>query len=221
LESEGIEVFLKDENTVQAYNFLSNAVGGVKLQVRESDVFEAIQIMKESGFEFEEEVPEIKNQEKSFKEKRRFAFFYRIPFIWRFLILAGGITTIIVVSYYFITKPTLEEMIVGHWCLDKMIYDGKEVTPYSTGIQIIFGDCENRFEIQENGRLTLPPIGTNTVNAVWKINDKNIEITSADTLTELYLGIYTVTADEDNIILDSGKLKIFASKWHLNLPYGI
>lgn len=49
LESEGIEVFLKDENTVQAYNFLSNAVGGVKLQVRESDVMEAMKIINETA----------------------------------------------------------------------------------------------------------------------------------------------------------------------------
>lgn len=48
LESEGIQVFLKDENTVQAYNFLSNALGGVKLQVRESDVKEALEIINEN-----------------------------------------------------------------------------------------------------------------------------------------------------------------------------
>lgn len=51
LESEGIEVFLKDENTVQAYNFLSNALGGVKLQVRESDVKEAMKILNETADE--------------------------------------------------------------------------------------------------------------------------------------------------------------------------
>ncbi len=52
LESEGIEVFLKDENTVQAYNFLSNALGGVKLQVRESDVKEAMKILNETADEY-------------------------------------------------------------------------------------------------------------------------------------------------------------------------
>lgn len=58
LESEGIVVFLKDENTVQAYNFLSNALGGVKLQVRERDVEEAKQIIGDHEDEEIELLPE-------------------------------------------------------------------------------------------------------------------------------------------------------------------
>ncbi|NNM93829.1 MAG: DUF2007 domain-containing protein [Bacteroidia bacterium] len=37
LESEGIECNTKDENTISANPFYSNAIGGVKIQVRESD----------------------------------------------------------------------------------------------------------------------------------------------------------------------------------------
>lgn len=49
LESEGIEVFLQDELTVQTYNFISNAVGGIKLQVKESDIEKATSILKSAG----------------------------------------------------------------------------------------------------------------------------------------------------------------------------
>ncbi|HCC85715.1 MAG TPA: hypothetical protein DEQ06_03810 [Porphyromonadaceae bacterium] len=45
LESEGIETFLKDETTVQVYNFYSNAVGGIKLQVFSEDVNRALAIL--------------------------------------------------------------------------------------------------------------------------------------------------------------------------------
>ena len=45
LESEGIQTFLKDEATVQVYNFYSNAVGGVKLQVFADDAERAIAIL--------------------------------------------------------------------------------------------------------------------------------------------------------------------------------
>lgn len=50
LESEGIECLLKDELTVQISNYYSNAVGGVKLQVKESDSEKAIEILKETGY---------------------------------------------------------------------------------------------------------------------------------------------------------------------------
>ena len=50
LESRGIETNLADELTTQVYNFYSGAIGGAKLQVREPDVEEGIQILKEGGY---------------------------------------------------------------------------------------------------------------------------------------------------------------------------
>ncbi|HEY0029110.1 MAG TPA: DUF2007 domain-containing protein [Bacteroidia bacterium] len=47
LKSEGIECFVKDELTVQVNPFYSNAIGGVKLQVRESDLERAEAIIQE------------------------------------------------------------------------------------------------------------------------------------------------------------------------------
>jgi hypothetical protein len=50
LESEDMPCYLKDEFTVQTYDLLSNAVGGVKLQVRESDAEAAYRLLDEGGF---------------------------------------------------------------------------------------------------------------------------------------------------------------------------
>jgi type III secretory pathway lipoprotein EscJ len=50
LESEGIECFVKDELTIQVQPFYSNAIGGVKLQVKESDLAQTIEILKETGY---------------------------------------------------------------------------------------------------------------------------------------------------------------------------
>lgn len=47
LESEGIEVFIRDNNIVDANPFYSNAVGGVKLFVREEDFETACEILSE------------------------------------------------------------------------------------------------------------------------------------------------------------------------------
>jgi len=50
LESEGIVTMLKDELTVQVNSFYSNAVGGVKLQVKENDYDEALMILQKGGY---------------------------------------------------------------------------------------------------------------------------------------------------------------------------
>lgn len=49
LESEGINVYLQDELTVQAHNFLSIATGGVKLQIWSADMEKAIPVLQEVG----------------------------------------------------------------------------------------------------------------------------------------------------------------------------
>lgn len=48
LESEGIGCFLDGENTISVHPFLSNAIGGVKLKIRESDLNDALKIIRES-----------------------------------------------------------------------------------------------------------------------------------------------------------------------------
>jgi hypothetical protein len=56
LESAGIEAFLVDDNMVRMDWFWSNAVGGVKLQVRPEDVDEANQLLEQpipEGFDVE------------------------------------------------------------------------------------------------------------------------------------------------------------------------
>ena len=47
LESEGIEVFMRDNNTVDTNPLYSNAVGGVKLFVKNEDFFEANTILSQ------------------------------------------------------------------------------------------------------------------------------------------------------------------------------
>ena len=47
LESEGIPVFLRDENTLNSDPLISNAIGGVKLQVYSRDRERALEIYNE------------------------------------------------------------------------------------------------------------------------------------------------------------------------------
>lgn len=50
LESENIEVFLQNELTIQENNLYSNAVGGVNLQVMNTDAEKAVKLLTEGGY---------------------------------------------------------------------------------------------------------------------------------------------------------------------------
>lgn len=58
LEAEGIECLVMDELTAQVNPFYSNAIGGVKLQVKESDIPRTIEILKEGGYLKNEPIPQ-------------------------------------------------------------------------------------------------------------------------------------------------------------------
>lgn len=50
LESNGIEAIINDELTAQVANMYSNAIGGVKLRVSESDYNQGIQLLEDGGY---------------------------------------------------------------------------------------------------------------------------------------------------------------------------
>jgi DNA-directed RNA polymerase subunit M/transcription elongation factor TFIIS len=60
LQSAGIDYFLKDHRTVTVDPFLSNAIGGIKLQVRPEDVERTLELLKEI-----EKNKEVSNQEQA------------------------------------------------------------------------------------------------------------------------------------------------------------
>lgn len=50
LEASNIKVILKDELTIQVHNFLSNAIGGVKIFVKKDNAEEALLILEDAGY---------------------------------------------------------------------------------------------------------------------------------------------------------------------------
>lgn len=90
LESEGIECRVLDELTVQSYNFLSQAVGGIKLQVETGNIPRANSILLEGGFitSTENEPTYLEKKLKSPTGVKRLKVIFSILFILIALITA-------------------------------------------------------------------------------------------------------------------------------------
>jgi hypothetical protein len=71
LQAEGIECYLDGDNTVSVQPFYSQAIGGVKLNIKLSDAERAIAIIKQNELYRKEENEGLKdgNEKKSFTEK--------------------------------------------------------------------------------------------------------------------------------------------------------
>ncbi|MDH5398572.1 MAG: hypothetical protein OEX02_10515 [Cyclobacteriaceae bacterium] len=100
LETEGIYVLLKDELTIQNYNFISNAVGGIKLQVKESDRNAVLRIIKEAGLNVEKE--QVIPRYLLWLEKRRTAV------LWILYVL-GFLSLLLLVVFVITAMPDKKE----------------------------------------------------------------------------------------------------------------
>lgn len=201
LESEDIEVFLKDELTAQMNNFYSNAIDGVKLQVRENDSKRAIEILKACGY--------IKEEEHSTNNfilgLDRFSS--KIPILgktvleFRLIVLIAIVILIIAFSVIFITSPTIEEKLTeSRWCIENVIFQGKKYRPNTTGLIIQFNNgCSERVFFRKNGQVYFPGFNSRKIRANWKLDNERMLIYNSDTLTNVFNGEYILNISHNSL----------------------
>ena len=105
LQSEGVKVFMKDEMTTQVHNFYSNAIGGVKLQVRSADIDTAHRILVESGYIKEPARKQNSLLVKFDKLTSTWALIGGLPVEFRIVIVVALLVSIVMVSIVLIALP--------------------------------------------------------------------------------------------------------------------
>ena len=103
LESEGIECFAQDELTIQVNPFYSNAIGGIKLQVRESDFQKAVEILEEEGYIMKEPQPPASYDFNKFTSS--LPLLGKLRSEARLLIILAILVAIVVIIAYLVMAP--------------------------------------------------------------------------------------------------------------------
>lgn len=241
LESENIVVNIKDELTAQVNNFYSNAIGGVKLQVKDSDFENAYKILLEFGY--------IKDQEnKPNKLLLRFEqLTSSLPIIGksrielRLLLSAALILIMIIAPIVLLSLPTTyEKLIDNSWCVDRIIYNGQELTPNSTGLKMTseFENCSETMLFRENGIVDFPGINSYGDRCKWEFRkdsliiaemyiSKNFDINDLKEFVEkeenkeisIFHGAYKLEIENNMIKMQSDKLTIYGRVYRFNFRF--
>ena len=103
LESCGIKALLLDENTIQTAPFMSNAIGGVRLMVHESNHQEAMEILTASPL-FDTPSAEASSDRPSMTD--RIPFLNRIPREYRPFALGAIFVCIVVPLIVLLLLPS-------------------------------------------------------------------------------------------------------------------
>jgi len=210
LQSEGIEVLIRDELTAQVNNFFSSAIGGVKLQVQKKDAERAYEILKASGY-----VEEEKHSQNNFIKKLD-TFSSRIPilgktvFEFRLIVLIAFVILLIAFSIILITNPTSSQKLTDNtWCIDNVVFQGQEYQPNTTGLVIRFNNgCNESVSFRKNGQVILPGFNSGSIQAYWKLENQNLLVFNSDTLGHVFNGKYTLKIRHNSLTMQSDKTTI-------------
>lgn len=208
LESEGIACNIIDELTVQVNPLYSNAIGGVKLQVKESDFDRAIEILKEGGYLTDSDLEKSVSKFISFFERNtsKIPFLKNVRFEIRVIIIVTIIVGLITSIFHFATLPTKEEILTKNsWCIEQIDYNNKIYVPQTERIFNISGGglCDEKLTFKESGTLSMPGFNSNEVYGNWQLYGDSIKISNADNFSFVYNGTYHVELSEAGLVLKS------------------
>jgi hypothetical protein len=159
LEFEGIECFVKDEFTAQVNPFYSNAIGGIKLQVKESDLENAVEILKELGYIKDSNLQPSKFFTKIDNYTVNIPLINRLGVEIRLMLIVTLLLGLIIGLIYYLTLPTNYERLTSNsWCIENVIYKGENYIPKTENFItfVVDGYCEEKITFRDNGDVTLP-----------------------------------------------------------------
>jgi len=231
LESEGIQTKIKDELTAQVNNFYSNAIGGVKLFVKESDSKRTLEILKESKIIIDSKTEHIISERKSKSRILTAKMLYYFSAL--VLIIAVG-----AILYSILNLPTTHEKLIRtNWCFNSMYYNDYEFFPNTVKPEgnskfkiTMVGECTEFITFMENGIVLLPGFDSDRLKANWKLDGKKLTIwpenndltlvnkskeniiSGEEPLVQIYYGVYKVDFENVYLILENENGIIYANR---------
>jgi hypothetical protein len=196
LEAYGIECYLKDSGIVSAHPFYANPVGGIKLQVWEEDVKQALEVIREVAPESfrEGEITEDDIASKSEKFLTKFlepiyskpGMSLKIASVT--IVLAVIITSVIIA----LSQPsTVDKLSSGYWKVYQIIYKDSTITSQPIDAHSEYSCGNETIVFMEDGNCKLPSFSKYPAIGKWNWVEETLEIES-DTLKEFYSGKFSV-----------------------------
>jgi hypothetical protein len=216
LEEEGIEVSMKDEMTVQVHNLYSQAIGGVKIQVREADAERAKELLRNAGFlhdtptsndQFWTEVDEVTRQ---------------IPLIGRIDVLLARVMVLLTVVLFIVIIPlvlsaqpsVIQLLTAENWCVDRIQVNGEDIEAYSTSDAFVMATlgCPEQLSFYPGGSVKLPGFNTPYQTASWVIKENALYLEDLASHHDVYGGAFAIAVDDRELTLRSARTIIYCTK---------
>ena len=211
LEANGVECRILDELTIQVSPLYSNAIDGIKLQVRESDIQKAVEILKDGGFITDEDLKPVNTLAKFDNATLQIPILKNLRPELRLIIIASIIASVFVFIIYFAIAPsTYERLTESPWCVGQIIHKGELFTPRDTDDSqfqfIISGDCDDTLWFLKDGKISLPG---EFYYGLWELESNSLRISQTDKYNHVYDGVYDINLSGNKLVLKSQQTTIY------------
>jgi hypothetical protein len=211
LESEGIRCRTLDELTVQVDNFLSGAVGGIKLQVLSEDAPRGRALLKEWGYLQESTEIVAPWWDKLDTWSKRLPLFGKVDlFIARLLGIAAIAVSVIAVLLWWIFSPSLEDQLTKDtWCVDQVIHNGQSLIVNSTigpdgpYVVVTFEGCSGTLRFWPTNVVNVPGFDTPEQSGKWTLDGSHLTFQGLQDERGIFSGTFNVHVEGGYLTLRS------------------
>lgn len=211
LESEGIETSTADVMTTHAQPFYSNAIGGIKLQVRLADYDFAVDILLQSGYIDEEGERTSEIFQVVEKVTDHIPLLNRVGAELRLMIFVVlGLMVLGISLYYKSRKSRFEILTQNEWCLETVNFQGNTYVPVSLENRSqLSGKCREQLIFNGSGELILLGFENQEIDCRWTEEEGEIRISGSSTFPHIFNGTYTLDIEDDRLTLRSETTVIY------------
>lgn len=212
LQERGIPYLKLDDITIQIAPHLSQAIGGVRLQVAIKDVDRALDVLRGAGVAIEDGSSGSPLLESIDRLTRTWPFLSALSPGWRFMLLAAVAVIFAVGLVFWVTAPSLsEKLVAGEWCVRSLGYNGSAMEVGTrSAFRLVSEECPERLVFHANGNVHFPGIQSTMVRATWQLINGRVHVFSPDTLQHIYEGVIEVEVGDLRMVMRSASTVILA-----------
>ncbi|MCC6724773.1 MAG: DUF2007 domain-containing protein [Saprospiraceae bacterium] len=202
----GIHYQVLFENTLQVASVYALGNGGAIVEVADTEVEQAREILSELGIELEFDPEEAKFEfiHKFDELTNKLPLFGSLEVGYRLLSLLGLLAIMVgVVAILYLSRITKEKLVDSLWCTTEIMHDGKKLQPKTHMFIEIKGLnwCNEGIRFREFGDISLPGFDSNNAYGNWEYRKGGvIVIKDMDIFEDIYEGEYEVEEKWNGIV---------------------
>ena len=218
LEFEEVEVQLLDEFTVEAAPFYSSAMGGVRVQVRESQKERATELLLREGYISSVVTKPNKIVDWLSKITLRIPIVKNFRWELRLLTFVGFLVLLMILPFAISSFPSpWQKLTKDYWCVERITYEGKVLQADHSLVLFVYNGCAESLSFSENGTVNFPEYEGALAPVSWNEYKDGIYIHSKDSYGDtlkisVFEGAYSVTIDGPFLELRSATTIILCEK---------